>query len=284
MATVATNVAAEGFELRPGGTRPRALLTEIWRSRRLMGTLARKDFYVRYRRASLGMFWAIGLPLIQALVMAVVFSRVVGDRLDTNGSYAAFIVAGQVAWSFFSGVVNSASTAIVDGASLSNRIYFPRAVLPLTSVLTQIYGFVISAVLMVGLVLLFGADLGPQLLLLPVAMALAVLLGASIALLVSALHVYFRDMRYIVAAVMMPLFYLTPVLYPLEGDLIPDRLKDVIRLNPATGMVELFRAATVGADPGWGWMVAVTGVWIVCLLAGALYFHCRFNRVFSDLM
>jgi ABC-type polysaccharide/polyol phosphate export permease len=230
------------------------------------------------------MFWAVGLPLIQALVLAMVFSRVLGNRVHTKGSYAGFIVSGQVVWSFFSGALGGGSTAIVDGSSLSNRIYFPRAVMPITTILTSVYGFVISVVLMLGLVLLFGVHLGVQTLFLVPGIVLAVLLATSFSLVLSALHVYFRDIRFIVSAVTMPWFYLTPVMYPLRGNLIPHRLQEITRYNPATGMVELFRAGTAGADPGWHMMVLVTCLWTVGLFAIALALHSKYNRVFSDLM
>jgi lipopolysaccharide transport system permease protein len=283
--TTTTSAIDGGFELRPGATSPLALLRSLWASRDLVGILARKDFYVRYRRASFGMFWAVGLPLVQAAVMAVVFTRVLGARVAGNGNYAAFLVTGMVVWSFISAVVGSASTAIVDGASLSNRIYFPRMILPITAVAASLYSFLISIVVALGVDLLFGVRFGPELALLVPAIALVTALAAVVAMLTSALHVYFRDIRYIVAAAIQPGFYVTPVLYPLSfAATLPRPVETLIRLNPATGVVELFRAATVGADHGWPGLVAVSCAWVVGLGVVSLALHSRFDRVFSDRM
>ena len=274
------SAATDGFELRGETTPLRDLIGQLWRSRALISILARKDFFVRYRRASFGLFWAVGLPLFQAIVLAVVFSRVV--RIETGTSYAAFVFSGMVAWSFFAGTLAAAATSIVDGASLSSRIYFPRAVLPLVSITANAYGFLINTVVLVGLCLVVGVSLGPEIVLLVPAVALLLVLLTGFALTLSALHVYFRDVRYLIAAVTTAWFYVTPVLYPVR--LAPGVLRSVIKANPMTGVVELFRYATVGADPGWGTTVAISGAWAAAMVAIGLLLHRRYNRVFVDLL
>ena len=276
----AVSAATERFELRGEATPLRELLVQLWHSRSLISILAKKDFFVRYRRASFGLFWAVGLPLFQALVLAVVFSRVV--RIETGTNYAAFVFSGMVAWSFFSGALSAASTSIVDGAALSSRIYFPRAVLPFVSITANAYGFVINSVVLVGLCLVVGVSIGPEVVMLVPAIALVLLLLAGFSLVLSALHVYFRDVRYVIAAVTTAWFYVTPVLYPVR--LAPGVLRSIVKVNPVTGVVELFRYATVGADPGWGAMVAVSCTWAAVSLVAGLLLHRRFNRVFVDLL
>jgi ABC-type polysaccharide/polyol phosphate export permease len=271
---------AEGFVLDDQRTPLRTLLREIWASRELIRILARKDFYVRYRRASLGMLWAVGLPVIQATVMALVFThRNVGG---VTGNVPGFIFSGMVGWSFFSGVVGGSSTAIVDGAGLSNRIYFPRAVLPLTNVVSAWYGFVISAVVMLGAAVIMSGELGPRLLLAIPAAILTTALTAAFVLTLSAAHVYFRDLRYVVAAVMQPWMFLTPIFY--QPNALPSALRPIVRLNPATGIVEFFHAATVGASPGWGLSLISSCVTLVVLLVVAVVLHTRYDRLFADLL
>lgn len=270
----------QGFDLSNRPIPLRRLLTDVWNSRQLLAVLARKDFFVKYRRASFGLMWAVGLPVFQAAVMAFVFSRVVS--IDTDVNYVVFVYSGFVAWSFFSSTLSSASTAIVDGSMLSSRIYFPRAVLPLATVGTNVYGFVVNIAVLVLFCLLFGVSLGVQLLWLVPAFLLAVSLAAAFSLFASAVHVYFRDIRYIVAALISAWFYVTPVLYPL--DLAPGALEVVVRANPLTGVVELFRLATVGADAGWPGTVGVSCLWIAVVGIAALVLHHRFDRVFSDLL
>lgn len=272
--------STEGFDLTDRPVPLRQLLSDVWASRQLLAVLARKDFYVKYRRASFGMLWAVGLPLFQAGVMALVFSRVV--RIETGTSYPVFVFSGFLGWTFFSTTLSAASTSIVDGASLSSRIYFPRAVLPLAAVATNLYGFVINVGVLFVMCVLFGVPLGVDALLLVPATVLMASLTVAFALLASALHVYFRDVRYLVVAAMTAWFYVTPVLYPL--DRADGALRAVIRVNPVTGVVQLFRAATVGADPGWLTTVAVSCGWVVLIGVVATALQHRFDRVFSDLL
>src|SRR3954468_20009895 len=118
-----------GFSLDGGPTPLRTIASSTWRSRELIAILARQDFYVRYRRATFGLLWAAALPLVQAVALAFVISRFA--TFATDDDFWIFVLAGTVAWSTFSGVVGLGATAIVDGASLSTKIYFPRLVLPL---------------------------------------------------------------------------------------------------------------------------------------------------------
>jgi len=269
----------QGFELQGESTPVTSLVAETWRSRGLLAMLAKKEFFVRYRRASFGVLWAVGLPLIQAIVLAAVLSKFV--QFNTKVNYTVFIFAGMAAWSFFSGTVTVASTSIVDGQGLSTKIYFPRAILPLVSVASNFYGFVFSLPILLGMCVIAGVPFGVRILLVVPAVGLMLALGSAFSLVLAALHVYFRDVRYIVQAAVMAWFYVTPVVYPLSA---AKKLAPLIRVNPATGMTELFRAAFVGGDPGWivslwwalGWLAALAFI-------GAML-HRRFDRVFVDLM
>jgi lipopolysaccharide transport system permease protein len=258
----------------------RTLLVRTWASRDLIATLARKDFIVRYRRASLGLLWAVGLPAIQALVIVAVFSRVV--RVETGVKYPVFVFAGMTAWSFFSGTVSTASTSVVDGSGLASKIYFPRLVLPLVSVGTNLYGFVAILCILIGLTLVYGVHIGIEILLIVPATLLLVLLSLGFALVASALHVYFRDIRFIIQASLLAWFYMTPIFYPtfLTGGAI----RVVVLANPVTGVVELFRAATVGADAPLGLVVGTTAFWSALLLTAGLALHRHFDRLFTDLL
>ena len=276
--------ATTGFVL-SGERHPiRELVAATWRSRSLISILARKDFFVRYRRATFGMIWAAALPLMQAMVLAFIVSRFV--KFDTNGgaiggSYVAFVLSGTVPWQCFAGMLNGGSTSIVDGANLSAKIYFPRIVLPLANGLTAAYGLVLSIVAVFAVSLITGVDLGPDVLYIVPGILLGLWLGASFAVVLSALHVYFRDVRYLVQAALLVWVYLTPVIYPLS--FIGDARK-FIMVNPMTGVVELYRAATVGAEAGWEWAVLWSVCWCVVLTIFGLFLHRRFDRVFVDLL
>ena len=266
-----------GFELHGETTPLLPWLRSLWAARRLTAVLARKDFLVRYRRASLGVLWAAGLPVLQAVVLAVVFSQVV--RVQTEAPYWAFVFTGLVPAAFVLSTVTAASTSIVDGSSLSSKVYFPRAVLPLSTVVASLYGAGISLTLLL-LVVVAAGELGPEILLLVPGVALALALSVGAALTASALHVWFRDTRYLLQAVAAVWIYATPVVYPLA--LLPSGLQRVVQANPGTGVVELFRAATVGPGEGWAVSLAWSCGWTVVLLALGVFLHCRGDRVFAD--
>ncbi len=272
-------VASAGFSLDGGRPSLGSMLSSAWRSRQLIAILARKDFYVRYRRASFGLLWAAALPLLQALTLAFVVPRIA--KFATGSDYAVFVLSGTVAWATFSGIISGGATSIVDGAGLTTKIYFPRVVLPLVTVWTAAYGLAISVAVLIAATIVTGVGIGPRTLLLLPAMALPLLLGGSFALVLSALHVYFRDVRYLVQAALLIWLYLTPVIYPLSAI---GRVRPWIEANPVTGIVEAFRAATVGADPGWTTSLLWTGGWCVCLLVIGVYLHRRFDRLFVDLL
>lgn len=274
------SASTEGFDLTGRPLPVGRLAADVWDARQLLGVLARKDFYVKYRRASFGMLWAVGLPLFQAGVMAYVFSNVID--IETGTSYPVFVFSGFLGWTFFSTTLSAAATSIVDGAGMSSRIYFPRAVLPLAVVATNLYGFVINIGVLFVLCLLFDVPVGIDALLLVPAAFLMTALTVVFALLTSALHVYFRDVRYIIVAAITAWFYVTPVLYPM--DFASGALETLIRLNPVTGVVQLFRAATVGGESGWLVNVGITCGWVMVVGAVALALHHRFDRVFSDLL
>lgn len=268
------------LEVTPRPTRLRTLLTDLWRSRALMSMLARRDFFVRYRRASFGLAWAVIVPLTQALVLAVVLGRVTNIR--TPGvSYTVFLLSGTVAWTFFSGAISASATAIVDGAGMSTKIYFPRAALPLVSVLAGLFGLALNIAVLLVLTPVFGSWPGWRVLLLIPAVALMTALAAAFGLVLSALQVYFRDVRYLLDAAQRAWFYVTPIFYRLD---MLHGLRGWVEANPATGIVELFRAGTVGADPGWLTSLWWSLGWLAVLLAIALALHRKYDRLFADLM
>ena len=252
-------------------------MRDVWRSRGLVSVLARKEFFVRYRRTSFGLLWAVGLPLLQAAILTLVFGHLLKSHAP---DYAAFVFAGMVPWSYFSTTLGGGATAIVDNSGLSNRIYFPRAVLPLVSAVSAMYSVAVTVAILVAMCIGFGVDLDAKVLLLVPAVALVAVLATSFALVLSALHVYFRDIRFLVTAALTVWLYVTPIIF--QVDQLPRALRPVVRVNPMTGVVELFRYATVGASTGWGISLLVTGAWIVMLLGLALALHRCFDRLFAD--
>jgi lipopolysaccharide transport system permease protein len=257
-----------------------AVLRQVWASRDLVSTLARREFFARYRRATLGVVWAVALPLLQAVVLAVIFTRVA--HLPLPGNAFVFVFTGMASWAFFSTGLSAASTSIVDNNQLASKIYFPRLALPLVAVASNSFVAVVNLVIVLIGAYATGASLSPKVLLLVPALALLLLLTATLASVLAALHVYFRDIRYLVQAGLLLFFYLTPVFYPLSR--APAALATIVKVNPISGVIELYRAATVGADAHYGVAVAITGAWIVVLAGASMWLYSRFDRVFADLL
>jgi lipopolysaccharide transport system permease protein len=262
-------------------TPPLQWVRSVWGSRDLINTLARKDFFVRYRRASFGVFWAVALPLVQATVLSFVFSYIRVVKEGAGISLPVYVFTGMCVWTYFSGTVQAAATSIVDGSGLSSRVYFPRAVLPLINVRTNLYSLPINIVIVIALALILGNGLDQHVFLLVPGVAMLIWLTAGLGLTLAALHVYFRDVRYIVTATFTALIYLTPIFLPLS---IYKNFKWVVLANPVTGVVEVFRLAVGGADPEWVWGVIFCLAWCVFLTVTSVYLHCRRDRLFVDLL
>jgi ABC-type polysaccharide/polyol phosphate export permease len=277
---VTTSPSTRGFQLRGPTTPVRQLLRDGWANRDLVVMLARKDFFVRFRRTSFGLVWSVGLPVVQATVLALVFTRIV--RIQVGYNYGVFVFSGILPWTFFSSTLGSASTSIVDGQGLATKIYFPRALLPLVSVGTSLYGFVPGVFVLIGMAAVLGPGIGPHVWLILPATVLMVALAASFGLVFAALHVYFRDMRYILQAATFAWFYGSPILYPLQR--VPDSLRPFIEANPATGMLQAFRGAIVGPSGDLLAPMLFTVGWILVLLVAAGALYRRFDRVFVDLL
>jgi ABC-type polysaccharide/polyol phosphate export permease len=279
---------AVGFELRGPSTAPRVMLRELWAARHLLVILARKDFYVRYRRTVLGVIWAVGVPLVQAVVLALVFTHVVGigrNYAASEHEYAVFLYSALVPWNYIANAGPAASTAIVDNVALAGKIYFPRALPVLVTAASAVYPFAIGIVLLLLMQLVVGSGVDPSFLLVIPGAALAVLFVVCVGLCLSALHVYFRDIRYIVMAVLSVGFYLTPIIYPLEKlGQSHHVLRDLLAMGPAAGPIEIFREATVGADSALTLALTACLVWCAVLGGIGFWLQCRRDRVFVDLL
>jgi ABC-type polysaccharide/polyol phosphate export permease len=240
--------------------------------------LTKKDLSAVYRRAVLGRLWNVAIPVVQAIVLAVVFSRVV--RIETGTHFATFVYAGILPWAYFNATLAAAVVSVTEGRDLATMIYFPRAVLPLVSVGSNIYSFLPGLVLLVLMGIVFDVALGANVLLLVPATVLLITLAGAFSLVLAAAQVYFRDVRYLLTAASLVWFYATPIFYPLK--LAPSGLRRLVEINPMTGVVELFRAGTVGADPGWHASLAWSLGWSFFLLAAAALLYRRYDRVLVD--
>jgi lipopolysaccharide transport system permease protein len=241
--------------------------------------LARKDFQVRYKRASLGILWAVAVPLIQAAVLAVVFSKLV--RVPTALPYAPLVFSGVVVWSYFSGATSTTVSSIVDGAGLTDKVWFPRVLLPIVPCLANLVGFGVSLAALLVIAPLLGAPITPWILVLVPAALLMVAFTVALGLVLSALDVYFRDVKFLVTATLVVWIYITPVVYPASA---LGRFGRWLDFNPMTGVIDLFHLAVLGPVEPWHRAVTVTGVVTVALFVVGIELHRRYDRLFVDLL
>jgi ABC-type polysaccharide/polyol phosphate export permease len=205
-------------------------LTELWRFREVLKNFVAQDLKVRYRRSFLGFFWSLLNPLLQMIVLSVVFSLIF--RME---DIALYLLAGLVPWSFFSVSVDGCSMCIVGAESMLKRQYFPKLVFPLSVVLQNLVTFVLSlGVLLLVLGWAIGFHPSPALLILPVSFACLFCVALGVGAFAAVVTVYFRDMQHLISVFMSTLFYLTPIIYPLEiKRAIPDE-PPAARTQPTT--------------------------------------------------
>jgi lipopolysaccharide transport system permease protein len=266
------------LELEPGATPRREWLTSMWEHRGVILVLARKDFQTRYKRASFGVLWAVLVPLLQASVLIFVFSHFVHAK---GISYAAFVLSGILSWSYFAMVLPAGTTAIVDGTTITEKLWFPRAILPLIPCISNLVGLGISMVILLIGAPLVGAHPDLHLLLLIPACLLLVVFVMSLTMALSALQVYFRDVRFIVYAALTVWLYATPIMYPKArvGSLAP-----WLDFNPMTGIISLFHVAVIGRDGSWIRALVVSLISTAVLLVVAMEAQRRHDRLFVDLL
>ncbi|HUY65165.1 MAG TPA: ABC transporter permease [Acidimicrobiales bacterium] len=259
-------------------TSPREWARELWKTRALVAVLTRKEFHTRYRRVSFGILWALILPFMQATIIVVVLSHVI--KLHSGTHYGVFVLSGVVPWAFFTSAFSAGATAIVDNVGLASRVYFPRVVLVIVQVAQALYALGISLVIVLVLSPVLGVAPTFRVLLIVPASLLLIGVILSMCMILSALHVYFRDIRYLVGAAMLVWFYVTPIIYPLS--VAPKAIRPLININPVTGPIDLFRYAFVGPQADLGVAVVVSLIWTAVCFTIGVYLQARRDRVFAD--
>ena len=253
---------------------------EIWLYRELLGFLVWRDIKIRYKQTALGGLWAILQPLIAMVIFGALFSRVTGMKGD-GSPYPLFVFAGLVPWTFFANAVGLASNSLVGSEQMIRKIYFPRVLIPLGLILGLGLDMLISLGFMGMLMAYYRWPVSAGLALLPFLLFGSFLAAGGLGLILSALNVRYRDVKYVVPFVTQMAFFLTPVLYPLSQ--APAKLKIVLALNPMSGMVEGFRHALLGSAVSWTLVWTSAGTSVLLFVAG-LYFFRRMERTFADVI
>jgi lipopolysaccharide transport system permease protein len=253
---------------------------ELWAYRELLWVLTLRDIKVRYKQTVLGVAWAVIQPVMTMIVFSIFFGRLA--RMPSDGfPYPVFVYAALLPWTFFANAVVGSANSLVGSANLISKVYFPRLIIPLSSVGAGLVDFAISAVILLVMMLVYGVGWSVNLLLAP-ALVLAVIFTAlGVGTLLSALTVAYRDFRYVVPFLIQLWMFVTPVVYP--ASLVPERWQWLFYLNPMAGLIEGFRAAFLGRPfDVVGLSISFT-VAVAFFLAGILYFE-KVERRFADII
>src|SRR5687767_1010560 len=192
---------------------------EVWAYRDLLLNLVQRDLAVRYRRSALGFLWSFLNPLLMMAVFTIVFTVV---KSNSVRNYPLFVLCGLLPWNFLAGSLSGAVRSITSNANLIDKVYFPREVLPLAVVLANLVNFVLSLAVFLPLALLLGAQFSAWTLALPVIIGVQLLVVLGLALLLSALNVFYRDTELVLDVALIAWFFLTPIFYELE--LLPNQV------------------------------------------------------------
>jgi ABC-2 type transport system permease protein len=223
---------------------------ELWRHRDALRLLVRRDLTVRYQQSVLGYLWTMLEPLATAATYWFVFGVLYGDKRPADGEpYVLFLVSGLFAWIWVSGVLGDATTVLTVQRRLITAIRMPRELFPLSRVVSKFFEYLASLPVLVAVAVAYRAPFGRNLLLLPVAVTLQLILLTGLALLLSSLNVMLRDVERFVKLLQRILMYGLPVVYPLSKLLdapLPAWVKTAYQLNPLVGIFELYHAAWLG--------------------------------------
>lgn len=253
---------------------------ELWAYRELLWVLTRRDVTVRYKQTALGAAWAIIRPLTAMLIFSVTFGRLA--KMPSDGSpYPLFVYVGLLPWTFFSSTVSASAQSLVGASQLVSKVYFPRLIIPLSSLGAACVDLLVSSVILLLMMVWYGVGWGAHLLLAPVLVLVLVLTSVGVGTLLSALTVAYRDFIHVTPFLLQVWMYATPVVFPIS--LVPERWRWVVWLNPLSGIVGGFRSAFLGQPPDWMALALSVLTSIAIFFASTFYFE-RVERRFADII
>ena len=256
-------------------------LREVWDYRELLFFLVWRDVKVRYKQTGVGVAWALAQPLMAMLVFSVIFGSLV--KVPTDGiPYPIFAFCGLLPWQLFSSAFNGAGTSIVSNQQLVTKVYVPRLLLPISSMLAAVVDFLLAFTVLAGLMAWYGIVPSARLLLLPVLVVCAVVTALAVGLWIAALNVKYRDFQYTIPFITQFWFFATPVVY--STGLVPKPQQIIYGLNPMAGVIDGFRWAVLGRTSATHGMFYISAAVVLTLLVGGLFFFRRLERDFADVV
>ena len=255
---------------------------DLWRYRELFYFLAWRDLLVRYKQTIFGFGWALLRPLITMIVFTLVFGNLA--KLPTGGNpYSILVFAALLPWLFFSTAISSASDSLIGNANVITKIFFPRMLLPISTIIVCLVDFLISSIILIFLMTWYEIIPTYKIIFLPIFVLLIIVLSIGFGLLLSALNVKYRDFRYIIPFVLQLGLYISPVGF--SSTVVPDRWRLLYSINPMVGVIDGFRWSVLSEPEGFYWpgfLLSASIAIIICVL-GITYFR-KTEKSFADLI
>lgn len=256
-------------------------LTDLWHYRELLFFLAWRDIKVRYKQTVLGAAWAVIQPLFTMLVFTLFFGRLA--KVPSDGiPYPLFSYTALLPWQLFAYALTESSNSVVANQHLITKVYFPRLIVPLASILAGLVDFVIAFTLVVGMMFWYGVRPSWTVFTLPFFVIFTMVTALAVGLWLSALNVQYRDVRYTLTFIVQFWLIASPVAY--SSTLVPARWRPFYGLNPMAGVIEGFRWALLGKAQAPGMMLWVSVMVVAVVLVGGLYYYRRMEKTFADVV
>lgn len=255
---------------------------DLWRYHELFLFLAWRDILVRYKQTAIGILWALGRPLITVLVFTLVFNKLA--KLPSDGvPYPILVLAALLPWQFFANAFSGAGESLVSNAGMISKVYFPRLVIPASAVIVSFVDFLLSGVILAGMMVWFGFYPDWRILTLPLFILIAIAAAMGAGLWIAALNVKYRDFRIIIPFIVQLGLYISPVGF--SSAIVPEEWRLLYSLNPMVGVIDGFRWAILGGSTPLylpGFLLSLTLVLLV-LITGILYFR-KTEKTFADVI
>lgn len=256
---------------------------DLWKYRELFYFLAWRDILVRYKQTVIGMLWALLRPFLTMIVFTFVFSNLA--KLPTEGTapYPILVFAGLLPWQFFSGALSECSNSLINNANLLSKVYFPRLIVPTSAVIVSFVDFMISGIILLGLMAYYNFVPDWRILTLPIFIVIAFAASMGAGLWLAALNVEYRDFRIIVPFIVQFGLYISPVGF--SSQVVPAQWRLLYSLNPMVGVIDGFRWAILGGESQIYWPGFALSVLLVFLiLASGIWYFRRMERTFADVI
>jgi lipopolysaccharide transport system permease protein len=270
------------YEIKPVG-KFSLNIREIWSYKELFYFFTWRDVKVKYKQTYLGFAWAVLQPTIMMFVFTFVFGKMIGQQTKSSIPYPVFVYTGLMMWGIFSGGLMAAGNSMINNANIIKKIYFPRLIIPMSSILVAVFDFFMTLIPFIGLLIFYQTpvDLTRIFWVLPLSFIIILLTTFGIGTFLAALNVKYRDFRYVLPFLIQFLMFVTPVIYPIQI-VTDERIKFLLKLNPIGNAINLFRSAFDGSQIDTTFVFLNFLIAIFLLLTGIFYFR-KTEAYFADL-